>query len=205
MRRRHAGFTLLELLTVLTVLGVVSTIGIGTFFRITDYWRATTLQMDLQKTASHAFDEMQRDFDQIISTRRTGAPLWGERRLEAEKRYQRVQLEDDRFVLPIEMLNPVSGLHERFSVLYEIDRSGAAPALIRVTGPLGAQLPEGARQIVAEGVLALRAQYYDGTDWQPAWKGPALPEAVRISLVVMDSIRPWEQIVREHVFNIYVK
>jgi prepilin-type N-terminal cleavage/methylation domain-containing protein len=205
MKQRRAGFTLLELLTVLAVLAVVSTIGIGVFFSITDHWRETTLGMDLQKTANRVFDSMRRDIDQVVSTRRTGAPLWGERRLETEQRYQRVQLENDRFVLPIETLNPVTELHERYSVLYEIDRSGAAPALVRVSGPLGARLPDGAREVLAPGVLALRVAYYDGIDWQPEWKGPALPEAVRISLVLMDLVRPWEQIVREQTFNVYVK
>ncbi len=59
----------------------------------------------------------------------------------------------------------------------------------------------------ADGVLAMRIEYSerrsDGS-WFAAWTKPELPAAVRVSLTIMDPLRPNEQISRKTVFPIWV-
>jgi type II secretion system protein J len=202
---RRRGYTLLELLTVLAVLAVLSTIGMSIFYRVTDLWHVTSLRNDLNASAVNAFEMMRRDFGQTLSAKLSGVPIVGERRLEEKKRYGLVQLEDDRVTIQVQSAHPETGRIERFSALYKIDREAPVPALVRTLGALGANPPAGARQVVVEGVLAMRLEYYDGMSWQPEWKQAALPEAVRATLVMTDKDRPWEQISRQAEFAIHVK
>lgn len=213
MNRR--GFTLLELLTVMAVLSVLTAIGIGVFFRVSDEWRVSTLRMDLNARAENVFAVMRDDFGQVLSAKLSGAFLWGESRSqdvplkprgdgkERERSFQR--LEDDRFVIPVEFKNPQTGHAERVSVMYHIDRSGDAPKLMRTMGALGPNPPDGAKQVVAEGVLAMHVECEDGTGWQQNWSQAPLPRAVRVSLTLMDLNRSWEQLSRKETFTIYVK
>ncbi len=213
--RRRAGFTLMELLTVLAVLSVVSTIGISLFFRINDEWRGTTLRLDLNSIAGRAFDRMERDFGHLASAKLSGAVLAGEQRSqdiplqprgmgkERERAFQRT--EDDRIILPIEQINAETQRMERLNVMYQIDRSGVAPALTRTLGASDQMPPAGAKETIAEGVLAMRIEYDAGAGWQPNWSQAALPETVRVSLIVMSPDRPWEQLARKQVFSIHVK
>jgi hypothetical protein len=175
-----------------------------------------TIRTDLNNRADAIFAEMQRDFAQVLSPRLSGAPLVGEAREEeaplrngftpAEaKRFGVVRLENDRIILPAELAARDSGAVERGNVMYEIDRSGARPALTRVLGALGANPPAGAKQTVAEGVAAMRIEYQQGGLWRTGWKQPALPESVRVSLTLADPDRPDEVIARKAVFAVHVQ
>lgn len=202
---RRRGYTLMELLTVLAVLAVVSTIGMTILFRVNDYWNVTSIRSNLNAAAETAFATMQRDFDQVLSAKRSGISMTGSRRLEEKKRYGLVQLEDDRVTLPVETVQPETGQIERYNVMYHIARDGSTPILMRTLGALGANPPAGANHVVLEGVLSMRVEYHDGVSWLPEWNQPLLPEAVRVWLVLINPDRPWEQISREAVFAIHVK
>ncbi len=204
------GFTLIELLTVLAVLSVLTTIGISLFFSVGDQWRVANLRLDLSRTADNAFAAMRQDFGRVIASRRGGAPLRGEERYEekpvsgAHPRFGVQRLESDVIIAPVEGVDPQSGLPERYAVMYHIDRSGTVPALVRTLGPLGEPAPAGARQVIAEGVAAMRAEFHDGENWHTGWDRPEMPKAVRISLAVMHPDRPWEQVARKAVFDLFV-
>lgn len=203
MRKQH-GFSLLELLTVLAVMSVVSTIGTMAFFRITDRWNETTIRYAMNTTAQHAFGQIRGDLGQTLSHSLSGIPLKGVRRLEEEKRYGRVPLEDDVLTFPVSYVNPLNGTMQRRMLQYRIDRTGSVPALVRAEGPLDAATPENQVERIADGVLAMRCSYYDGENWQPAWTADALPHAVRVSLVLQDANRPYEQIARVQTFALQV-
>ena len=206
MMRRRSGFTLIELLAVLAALSVITALGTGLLFRVVDAWRTTALRMDLGNTVETVFASMQRDFDSVLSARRSGVPLHGEERtFEDNQRFWRMGLENDRVILPLEAKNPQTSLAEPIAAMYQIDRSGCVPTLYRVLGPLGANPPEGAQEELAQGVLSMRLEYTDGKTWARTWNRAALPEAVRVSLVLMDTDRPFEQISRKRDFTIYVE
>lgn len=205
MTRRRNGFTLLELLTVIAVLAVVTTIGMRALFRISDLWRLSEIRMNLNARANQTFELMRHDFDQVLSAKLSGVPLRGAQHLEEKKRFGRVRLENDLIILPVEYVNPLTHSVERQSVMYHINREAATPSLIRTLGALDALPPMGARQLVAEGVIAMRLEYHDGAEWMPEWNRAGLPEAVRVNLVLADANRPYEQIARKAVFAIHVK
>ncbi len=205
-RRTHGtGFSLLELMVVIALMSVVTTIGLGVFIRVSDLWGETVKRTDLHTDASRIFERMRDDFDHVVSARLSGVPLTGEERLDAKNRYKLVQLESDRIVLPVEQAaGPDTPQVQRVGVQYQIDRSGPAPVLVRTVGELGASPPAGARMEIAEGVLSLRFEYHDGAEWRAEWHEALLPEAVRVSMVLQDSERAWEQIARKAVYTIRV-
>jgi type II secretion system protein J len=203
MTKRN-GFTLLELLTVLAVLSVVSTLGVTAFFKITDYWQVTTLRQQMHVNSEQAFGSMRDDFGNLLSYQLSGFALSGTARLEDEKRYGRVPLEDDAVVFPITYVNPLTEQREQRMVRYGIDRVGVVPRLVRHTGPLGSERPSDQEEVIAEGVLSMRCSYFDGAQWRSEWPAGPLPEAVRVSLVMQDPDRPYEQIARTQVFTLKV-
>lgn len=212
---RRDGFTLIELLTVLAVLAVVSTIGMSIFFKVSGEWRSSTLRLDLNALAGATFERLDRDFGHIASAKLSGEAFFGAQRSQdvpvkprgdgkdRERAFQRI--EDDRLILPLEQENPETHRVERMNVMYQIDRNGSVPALVRTMGSPGQMPPAGAQEKIAEGVLAMRIEYDDGASWKPDWNQASLPEAVRVSLTLMSPDRPWEQIARKQDFTIHVK
>lgn len=199
------GFTLIELLTVLMVLSVVSTLGVSAYFQLSSYWNATARAVDQQVTIDRIFQSFQSDLDQLLSAKLTGHALHGETRLESERRYKMVQLEDDRVVLPVEYQNPATGAWTRASVMYHIDRSAPVPVLRRTLGELGAETPAGASEIVAEGVLSLRIRYHTAEGVHDAWSQARHPDSVAVSLVLQNPTRPEEQIARRALLPVQVR
>ena len=202
---RRRGFTLIELLVVIAVLAVVSSIGMRAFFMVSDGWRQQTLRVALGERATAALASLQQDLALVCSARLGGVPIAGQSRLEETKRYGRVPLEDDVIILPAQIRATPDGAPLRQQVSYQIDRSGATPKLIRRVAPLGSAAGEGAALEVADGVLAIRFDYFDGSAWQRTWNAPTHPKAVRVGLVLQDLDRTYEQTARTAVFAIPVE
>ncbi len=198
--RIYKGFSLVEIITVLAVLAVLSTIGVVMFSRIMEYRRQAEIRQSLNLNYLRIINRMKQDFDQIASATFTKGQLNVTRRTEYEKRYQSVPLEDDRISFPIIYTNADDKI-SIVQVFYYVDRNlGGVPSLVRVLGPLGQKEPSGAKEIVLSGVLSLRIQCYDGNNWLDQWDKPYYPKAVRMSFVLADENRMWEQIVRETTF-----
>jgi len=197
---RYKGFTLIEIITVLAVLAVLSTIGVVIFSRIIDYRRQSEIRQSLNLNYLRLIQRLQLDFDQIVSPTFTKGQLNTIRRIESEKRYLSVPLDDDRISFPIIYTNS-EGKNSVVQVFYYIDRSlGGVPSLVRVMGPLGQKQPSGAKEIIMTGVLAMRVECFDGSKWYEQWDKPYYPKAVKMSFVLADENRMWEQIVRENTF-----
>ncbi len=201
--RDGRGFTLVEILTVLAVLGVLSTIGVVMFGKIMDYQKNKDVFQSLNIRFLDIAVRIGEDFDQLASFSISGGRIIGERRVEVNKRYRSVPLDDDRITLPVVATN-ADGKAKLVYVKYYIDRElGGAPKLVRVVSNLDiddVDNIQGAKEILFSGVFAMRIFYFDGKSWVDSWNKDYYPEGVKISFVLADEDRPWDQIVREKVF-----
>ncbi|HOK08692.1 MAG TPA: prepilin-type N-terminal cleavage/methylation domain-containing protein [Candidatus Hydrogenedens sp.] len=197
---RFRGFSLIEIITVLAVLAVLSTIGIVIFTRIMEYRRVSEIKQKLNLHFLQLSHRLQEDFDQIASSTFTGGAMFGVRRIEEQKRYQSVPLDDDLISFPI-IFAKSEGNDSVVRVFYYIDRTlGGVPSLVRVVGSLNEKHPNGAREILISGVLGMRVHYYDGENWVDSWEKEVYPKAVKMSFIFADENRLWEQMVRECTF-----
>ncbi len=202
--KKRAGFTLIELLVVIAVLGVVTSIGVRAFIAVSDGWRTQETRLRLNAKAVAALDELQSKVAQTVSSQLGGKAIVGETRTEEAKRYGRVSLEDDRLSIPVQLTTAPGSPAERHLVQYSIDRSSNTPKLVRSESRLDGATGDAVVFEVATGVMSIRFEYFDGAAWQRVWDAPRHPQAVRVSLVVQDEDRPYEQMARTAVLPIRV-
>ncbi len=202
------GFTLIELLIVIALLGMVSTIGVVAFSRITDTWRQVSARAELDAQANAVFDAMRRDFNDMVSTALTGAIIRGESDTVADDRFFKIPLRNDEITIPIMMPPTPDKAPQRFDVRYYIERGKGSAVLMRLPMPPGSD-PAGQTggTPIAPGVLAMAVEYRDktpGSAWQSPWFKSTLPGVVRVSLTLVNPVDPTDQIARETVFPIYL-
>jgi prepilin-type N-terminal cleavage/methylation domain-containing protein len=205
MMRARRGFTLLELIVVLAVLSVVSTLGISAFVSISSYYNTTARRAALDVQAQEIFERLREDCAMVVPSSFAGGSFFSVRQMEESKRYGRVPLENDSVVVPISFFNPVTEEVVRASVQYRIDRSEGVPRLMRrMEGGFDKAEPQGAEEVLAEGVMSMRIEYFDGTGWRGEWNEGRHPSALRVSIVLQDLDRPYEQTARKCAFPIRV-
>jgi len=191
------GFTLFELMIVLSLMGVVSTISITGFFRMTDYWNALQENVRLNKIASNAFDMLAADFENMLSSQVSGVTLSGHHtNTEDNINLWRISFEDDVMTFPVKILNPLTQELEQLLITYAIDRDGDEPQLARKIMSLGAPDQEPAITALFEDVAGMRIGYFDGKSWQTEWNGTVSPRLVRVSLSLIDGDRTDRQLAR---------
>jgi prepilin-type N-terminal cleavage/methylation domain-containing protein len=190
-RKRSAGFTLIEIIMVLALMGVAATLGTVIFSRISDVWKQTTIRTELGVTANMIFDQMRRDFSEVVSPKLSGAVVKGTSQSVRDNRFFKVAIEDDQVVIPVEIVAGPDGRVQRLDVKYHIDRKDGGATLMRTMARPGGA--ETATVKLADGVLAMAIEY--------AGTGPS---AVRVSVTLMDSVRTYEQISSKAVFPIEV-
>jgi len=199
------GFTLLELIVVLSLMGVATTIGMVMFSRISDTWRQVTISTELNATADIIFNQVRQDLSEVVSAKLSGAAIKGTPQAVRDKRFFKVSLEDDQIVIPVEIVPGPDARLRRLDVKYYIDRKDGGSTLMRASTAPGAA--EGSSGKVADGVLAMCIEYMGrqpGAAWQRGWTQAAAPSAVRVSVTLMDSVRTSEQAARKAVFPIRV-
>ena len=151
---------------------------------------------------------MRRDFAEVLSAKLSGVSIRGTAVTAEDERFFKIPIEDDAIVIPIR-LAPTRKDEGALaaSVGYRVERANGSHTLMRTLGPLGPEMPGENKLEVAEGVLAMRAEYLPkapGSEWQTGWTSAELPGAVRVSLTLMDTNRYFEQVSRKAVFAIKV-
>ena len=201
------GFSLIEMLTVIALLSVVTTMGVGMFFKVTDSWAVSRNYTALSRSSEAIFASLQRDVSRVVSQQLSGVGVRGVtgsmQDEDPESLYFRTTLEDDSLVLPVMEEDPVTGRSQLINVTYHIDRSGPVPVLARVLGEFGTDAM-GARAGQWAGIWGLRVEFFDEGAWQGAWDATHLPEAIRVSITLASSEYPADQIARSATFTIHV-
>lgn len=230
--KRRGGFTLLELLVALSILGVVSTIGVTMLFRIMDHWDRTTRTMALELQAGRALNAIREDCARVLSSKASGGEFkYNRGQAEYEYPFGTVRCDNDQMTLPVVERNLLSGEWIRDSFTYSVDwNGGKMPRLKR------ARTEGNTTRLwtVAEGVIGMRIERYDGTEWVTGsmhtskhWTeddgmvamsleshdgampvqepmSAPMPKMLRVSLTMMDPARPDITVTRTATFNLYV-
>ncbi|NLN93663.1 MAG: prepilin-type N-terminal cleavage/methylation domain-containing protein [Candidatus Hydrogenedens sp.] len=203
---RSQGFTLFELLVVMSILAVVSTMGFVGFIRTSNQWNDLISALTLEKGLSACFTELRQDFQNLLPADCCDTGLQGlQASLEDSRRYWRVIFEDDSISFPVSIFNPLKEEQERFLVRYRIVRNGEQSRLVRFTSPLDIENAEAVQTFAQDNVLAMRILYSDGDRWRDQWNRREMPLAVRISLSCMDPRNPTRHISRVVAFKINVQ
>lgn len=219
--RRHpeirSGFSLVELLVVMAILSVVTALGSQAFFRVTDAWTKTKILQDLDSAADQAFEIMAHDFADVLSSELSGIPMIGVRGdwESRERRFFDRMFADDSIILPIQSSGIGEGNLTGGTLMYAVRRKRGEDrmehSLVRTVGPLTtASPPEGGLLPVISpdraDVLRLRIEYADPQgEWQPSWRDPTLPRAVRVSMTLAHPDQYDRQVSRKAVFPIHVR
>ena len=197
---RRGGFTLLELLVSLAVLSVVSTLAVSAFISASDYWNDLCATVQLEKNATAALDSMGEDFARILPSRLSNTALRGTTgNFLDDSHFWQATFEDDRVEVAVDQYNAASKHRETATVAYSIDRHSKVPRLVRTAKGSAAT-----ETVVAANVAGLRFSWYDGKQWSDAWEQAGLPRAVRVSLSLIDPVRPGRNLARTAVFNVNV-
>ncbi len=207
--RRSDGFTLLEILVVAAIMGVVMTLGTSTFVGVTRAWNERRAITDLDDQARAALESIRQDMESTLSSEVSGAVLSGASRTVTDDRsYPPATYTDDDLVLAIESTDAARGAATPMKVAYKVERNGATGNLMRTTGGLGAEFPQGAPlQVIPAKVQGFSVEYLGrgpGAVWNETWAGPGLPGAVRVSIALEHPVRSEYQVARKAVFPIHV-
>lgn len=210
VRKPDTGFTLIELIMVISVLSVVSTLCVTAFIGLTRYWDDTHAMTELSGQADDAIASIRDDLNRALSLDVSGVPLQGvPNDYRDSSRFFDWEMADDRIVIPA-LVRDMAGSETPRSVMYRIDREGSRDKLVRTVGDLGTETPSSGRfeVIPRADVIRFRLEYASddgGWRWQPRWgRARSLPRAVRVSLALADPNRPDRQIARKAVLPIRV-
>ena len=76
--------------------------------------------------------------------------------------------------------------------------------MLRFARPLDAGPSAEKLTAVYQGISGFRIHYFDGTTWRNQWQERFMPEAVRVSLAVMENMRTDKHLSRMATFRIHV-
>lgn len=199
IQRSKAGFSLIELLTVIAVLGVVTTLGTRMFVWVSSEWNSTRAQVELSDQAMEIIDSFREDCNHILSSRLVQRGLAGASGEDRTKTYKSVPvaLSMDSVSFPIQVNNVATGRVERNMVQYSVVQVEGVGQLHRVESGLDGEEIRSTVIAPDAGVLALSLSYGDGGVWRDTWAKKTLPDAIRVEVVLQDPDRPYEQIARQ--------
>jgi prepilin-type N-terminal cleavage/methylation domain-containing protein len=202
----RSGFTLLELLIVVSISGLVMAIGSSTFVAVADAWNERKTVAELDAQADLALESIRRDVTDALSAEISGWTVRGSSNTVSDTRtYPPAQHEDDDLLIPIRAIDPNRTLAVPANVGYRVERNGETGVLVRTIGPLGEEFPTTNRtelmtNVRVEGFSVEFLSPDPGSFWVDEWSDSRPPAAVRVSVSVEDADRPNEfQITRQLV------
>lgn len=205
--KKVKGYSLVELVTAIAILGVVTTICVTAYFRITELEDQTYRRTELDTVAENALKTMTQDFADVLSPGLAGQRFQGvQQTVLGEKDLAGASLANDQVTFPVQLPTREESRRVSGMVTYHVDRN--TNDLVRMTGSLFEEFPVSGPTTVASGVVHLAFEYRgreDGGQWVREWSKEGLPGAVRVTLVVMDKDRPFEQVARRAVFPLHVE
>ena len=212
--RPRTGFTLIEILVVISIMGVVTSLGISAFVSLGDAWSSTRTMSDLDREAYNAFRMIGQDLAVVVSTELSGVSIRGVRRdpePSQKGRFRDRVLADDAVIIPVPA--GASGEADINLISYSVNRADGGHRLVRTVGDVTLQEEETFAEMnvvnpgIAE-VIRFRVDYSNGGDeWFAEWTDASLPQAVRVSMTLEEPRlgRQHLQITRKAVFAIHVR
>ncbi|MGI6461806.1 MAG: type II secretion system protein [Candidatus Hydrogenedentales bacterium] len=201
--RRTWGFTLVELVVVIAILGILSTMGVVMFGRLTTAWTVTRNRTELDAIAEYALKQIRQDLSDLVSPALTGAPLQGADASIADAAFPGVNAAADTLIIPLRG-KTATGSETLAAVKYAVQDMGGTRVLTRTqTGLYGETQDNLSATRVADGVAQFNVQFLGPEGpWRDAWETATPPAALRVSLVVANPDRPERQVARETVFAV---
>ena len=207
-RTSHSGFSLLELLVSIAIMGVVTTLGVSAFSKMTTQWLETKTMTELENNVETVFESVGKDLADTLSAEVSGHSIVGEdREWINPKEHNPFEYKDDRMVIPVQGVK--DGVDIAVAVQYAIVRNAETTSLKRSTAPLGSDKWLNPLDLIA-GVDTLSFDIEYATDnvespWVKAWTASTLPKAVRVGIVVADRDNAYYQVSRKAVYTIAVQ
>jgi len=180
-RRLNAGFTLSELLVSIAIIGVVSGLGLRTYFTAIEYYGLARSEGESDLAAQNALQTIRDDVSAVLPSSLTGVSIVGTVK-------KRGDVVDSDLVLPVSVPTFVDGRTAAAWVKYDVRRINDTVRLVRTAVPLHTKIPANAGTDVVAGVIAFNAKYLDEEGaWNDTWPTGSSPIAVRVSLTLKDS------------------
>jgi type II secretion system protein J len=188
-RTRRGGFTILELVVALIIAGIISAAIASSLSQLGRAREAARLRMTATRRASDALEALRRDIQSAV---RSSDLFLTRFRLAGEVvRSEGRELDRDQMLLFSERLKPTrtldyTGEGQEYETQYRIESDDGGPALWRRRDPVPDEYEAagGVAEPVGEGVVSLRLEAYDGTEWRQDWDSDSdgLPRAVRATV-----------------------
>ena len=181
-RHRKHGFTLFELLVVISLMAIATSMGTVILVQVFDLWSGLKVGAVLDRTSQTVFSAIEQDLSQAVNSKLAGAALKGESAsVTGEDELFGIQLAQDHFTVPVQ-LPMVGGGSAASLVGYRIERTlDGEFQLMRTLQSLNGG--EVSSQMVAPGVVQMRVEYANAAgEWAPNWSDPEHPRAVRVTV-----------------------
>lgn len=207
VRRHTYGFTLMELIVVITLMGIATTLGMEILFKMSAVWHDTSTRAEQERQINDIFALIHRDITAMASVANSGTFTSSQEQARYD-RFPDTPLPDGKMSFNV-MDKTTDGQHKLIHVTYRVDRTPKGSALVRTANPVDNAINV-TTNILTRNILALSIETCDrtlNTKWHPGWGVEAsqpMPSAVRVSISLIDPNNPFNQISRKAVFPVYV-